>query len=68
MAWISFTVFSGFDNFGISSMSTVLAMYVDDRILMGFGLLVNIYGLMSLWAYIDSISLFIGGRGENASR
>jgi hypothetical protein len=49
-------------------MSTVLAMYVDDRILMGFGLLVNIYGLMSLWAYIDSISLFIGGRGENASR
>jgi hypothetical protein len=61
MAQIYFTVSLGFDNSGISSMSTILAAYVDDCILMAFGLLVNLYEPMSLWAYLDSISLFIGG-------
>jgi hypothetical protein len=47
---------SGFGNPKIYSVSTVLAMYVSDCILMGFALSNNLYELVSSWAYIDSIS------------
>jgi hypothetical protein len=55
---------SGFGNPKIYSVSTVLAMYVSDCILMGFALSNNLYELVSSWAYIDSISPFIDGRGN----
>jgi hypothetical protein len=31
---------------------------------MGFGLLVDLFGHVSSWAYIDSIRSFIGGYGN----